>query len=274
MTMRLVASVYVDNQDRAAYPVRWVTRNLDMAEAVYLFGSDERNCALLRDIRESHPMAARMKLPPPVDVKIASPGDIARAQNACVDWLRANDAFDYCLLLQADTTVTARGLRFIEKFLSEGDDRRPVVMLVLQNIKMHVETHRTHFGVALIGRRSDNAEFVGDGAYTSGYWRSTDDSDRVWHALEIGALSVDAYGRKVSNHRNIWPDPMMARLAELYRGDRRSFILEALRHIRQRDLGGRSPRLAGLDDPDYFEYVQHHGLAEERTQVAGLLGSA
>ena len=264
--MKITASVYVDQQVRFQYPIEYVTRNLDFCDAIYLFGSDRESCEWLREMAARHPLGKKM-VAVEIGVKVVAPVDIASAQNACMEWMRRNENFDYHLLIQADTTITVLGVRSIRRFIGSGDPDRPVVMQKINHIRLHTDAGRTHFGVALIGRDSKDSKFVGDGAYTENYWVSSA-VDHIWHAIDIGYLSVDGFARKMDVRGSIWKDLLQAGLFWEYKENRSEFLKIALRDLVFRERCGVPSKMISEADEDYMEAVKHFGLEEERRLVS------
>lgn len=263
--MRVVSSVYVDHQERSKYPIEYVTRNISFCDKIYLFGSDAENADWLKSMKAKHLLGAKMEVVQ-INAKVSAPTDIAKAQNACLDWIRSNEVFDYYLLLQADTTLTALGIHNLMKFMGIGEPDRPVVMQKINRVHLHMDFGRTHFGIALIGKGSKDSRFVGDGAYTENYWVSSDRDD-VWHAMDVSYMSVDGFARKMDVRGRVWGDQRSAGLFWEYVNNRGNFLKIALRDMIFRERLGNVPTMVSMKDPDYAEAVKHFGLEGERDIV-------
>lgn len=265
--MRKVASIYVDHQDEIHYPVPFICRNLDMFDRIYLFSSDSINASLLEAEMKSHPLSNKVSVIS-IGVKIEDPSHIATAQNRCVEWLRENDGFDYVFVLQADTTVTKSGCRVLEDWFASEDVGRPPLMMKLRVITVHVESCRSYFGAAIIGRKSGRSKFVGDGAHTEGYWISTD-QDHVWHTIDVGKASVEAFKNKISRHTKTWhhSTALLDSTLRLYTEDRKEFIRTLLRNVRLT----HAVELDRTPDDAYEDFLDWFSLRAEREEVGAII---
>lgn len=263
--MSIAASIYVDNQRRYKYPIEYVLRNLDFCDAIYLFGSDAENKEALDEVKGTSHLRDRIQTID-IGVKVKTPMDISEAQNKCAEFVRGVSSFDYHLSLQADTALTNLGVKFVRKFAATGDPDRPVVALKISHVRLHTHAGRTHFGIALIGKGSDNRKFVGDGAYTEAYWVSSDKDD-IWHAIDISYLSIEGFIRKMDVRASVWKDSVQAGLFWEYKDSPKDFLKAALRDLVYRERCGKPAEMVSEKDSDYMEVVKYFKLEEERALV-------
>ncbi len=257
--MRIVAYTYVDHQEEIGYPIRLVTRNLGMCEAIHFFGSDSGNTILLKEERSSHPLRDRISCHE-VGRSINIPSDIAAAQNACLDWIRKNETFDFAIGLQADTMLSARALDLIVR-LAEPKHLASSIMLPVDHVRVYAVAHRSRFGCSLIGKDS-KAVFVEDGAYTRPYDELPDqDKDPALYAIDVGYYTPEMYYRHVRRNARTWQSVDGKVLADCYVRNRDEFIRSCLRRVKSYERKG-SPLTAvdaaSQEHAEIMEYFQCH----------------
>lgn len=233
--MRIVAYTYVDHQEEIQYPVGLATKNLSLCEAIYLFGADERNTKLLEAERERHPLKGRIRCRS-IGLGISSPKDIASAQNACLAWIRENEAFDGVIGLQADTMPGRRALQELEAWAKAGH-RSGCLVLPVDHVRTYAVAHRTSYGCALFGKDSRSV-FVEDGAVPDVYDRiPMAPTDLIPYCVDIGYYTPEMYYRHVERNAVTWRSEKGRELARLFRRDRDEFIRECLRKVRLYERG-------------------------------------
>lgn len=268
--MNLIACTYVDHQEEILYPVAYAALSFLEFDKIYLFGSDIRSVRQLEQDMEGHPLARKIVIEE-IGSKVFIPEDIAAGQNLCLDFIRRHETFDYVLFFQADLKVTKHGLSWIKEFLAGGDSQRPAQMLLVKQIFLHLDIGFNHFGCALVGRGSNGARFVHDGAYMETYQCSSYD-DKNAHCLSVGWLGIDQCKRHFRRHARTWNVGHMApearRMGELSEiKDDREFARQALGlaiERERRDKGNRFPNLMSVKSFDYMSAVGGLCLRSER----------
>jgi len=268
---RIVASVYVDHQEAIRYPVRLVAGALRFAESIWLFGSDARNTDALREEMDGHPLSGRLRFAE-LGIGVRCPGDIAAAQNACIERVRREDPHDHLAVVQADTLVTDEGAANVRDFCVPGDRARAACFQV-QHVRLHMRAHRTIYGLSVVG--ADSADrFVGDGAYLAGQGAFRTESDSC---IDLGYHSVEAYCRHVRQHARTWSSPWLGRWSALCSQgtaeSRLAFIRDAINHLRHHEYRGGVQAMMPLDGP-YGAIVEASGLRAEYEEIRSIAGLA
>lgn len=233
--MKIVAYTYVDHQAEIGYPIGLATGNLDLCESIHFFGSDLENTRLLDLEREKHPLKDRISCHT-IGVKINCPGDIASAQNACLEWIRKNEAFDFVIGLQADTMLGKRALVEVERISGSGNETA-CVLLPVDHVRTYAIAHRSCYGCAVFGKAS-RALFIGDGAYTDKFAPvQMAAADPEPYCVDVGYYTPEQYYRHVRKHAKTWNSPEGVALADTFLRDRDEFIRKCLRRVKGHERG-------------------------------------
>jgi hypothetical protein len=250
MSHGISAVTYVDHQQVIGYPVGFSTRSLDICERIYWLCGDDVSARLLMAHRDAHPLAERIEIDV-LGLRVATPGDIAAAQNAAVDEVRRRSDPDFVLLVHADTWVPhGAALAICARASASATDT--CVSFPARRITMFHAAAWSPWGVTLIGLDS-RARFIEDGSYTDQQLAQTTypqcPPPRGEHVVEVGYWSLEQYGRHKQQHEVTWPEPANVELARLFREDRDLFVERAL--VRLRDYEFRGPlQILPEDDED------------------------
>ena len=267
--MRIVAYTYVDHQAEIGYPIRLVTRNLSICDAIHFFGSDSENTILLESERSSHPLRDRISCHE-ISRNINIPADIAVAQNVCLDWIRKHETFDFAIGLQADTLLSARALDLIAR-LAEPKHLTSSIMLPVDHVRVYAVAHRSRFGCSLIGRES-RAVFVEDGAYTRPYDELPDqDNDPALYAIDVGYYTPEMYYRHVRRNARTWQSAPGESLAASYVRNRDEFIRSCLTRVKSYERKGSPLTAVDAASPEHMEIMEYFKCHDDYRSVCRII---
>lgn len=267
--MRIVAYTYVDHQAEIGYPIRLVTRNLSFCDAIHFFGSDSGNTILLESERSSHPLRDRISCHQ-INRTINIPADIAAAQNACLEWIRKNETFDFAIGLQADTMLSPRAMDLIVQ-LCETKHLSSSIMLPVDHVRVYAVAHRSRFGCSLIGKDS-KALFVEDGAYTKPYVELPDqDKDPALYAIDVGYYTPEMYYRHVKRNARTWQSAPGESLAASYATNRDEFIRSCLQKVKSYERQGAPLTAVDASKPEHAEIMEYFQCRDDFRHVLGII---
>lgn len=280
--MKLVAAIYLSNQDIIGYPVDYVAATLDFVDEIHLFGGDQANTDWLAALKERHPLGAKMFVDC-IDQKVETVGDIPAMMTKSVARLKGRA--DFVLVTQADTCATPESVQVVRSYMT--DQNRVMAAHLYCRIGFLYQHSGTGWGHTIVGGEFAG-RFDGDGF---GFDAEGHHIGRVgdgWNCcLEIGSLSPELYFRHQSSHVKTWReyglmgprlaaypgaiarDPLLAPWLQT-RVDRDEFLRLSLMDGRNRIVNTPLVPIESVD-ARFTKVIEDMGLRDDCTYVCGLV---
>jgi hypothetical protein len=185
--MKIVYQTYIDNQSAIDYPIEFLYKK---HPGLIVYVSDEEHKNLLSKYN-----------PIVVDQHVRKPNDISVAQNKCLKKTKELESPDFIVHVQADMYISSLGQKLIDDFCVD-DNIGSCSTLRVQHVRLGLKTHRTYFGVTIVGSDS-KSEFVGDGAYTNAN-SILGEHDDISPAYDIGYITIPQYYKHIKRHAITW----------------------------------------------------------------------
>ena len=238
-------ATYIDNQKEIGYPIHYLTNT---NPNLVIFTSDKENQNYILNSTSHHSNI--------IDFKIKNPGDIATAQNICIEKLFSLYGVDFIVWQQADIFIMPKGTSLIEEFCVEKNLDQTMA-LGLMHIKLFHNCGYSYYGVNVIGRKAwQRIKFTGDGAYLGS--GGADYCAKEDATLDIGYLSTDQCRRHMAQHKKTWTSNDNTH--ELPDDE---FVKEVLR---KHNYSGIIEK-----DSDYYKLIVHMGYEEEYEKVKKIM---
>lgn len=269
--MTVALFCYVDNQEVSQYPIDYIYKKIDWVDKKYLFVSDEVQQKLL-----GHVDATFVRL----GIRIEAPQHIGHAQEASLQWLKANDDSDFFLMAQASKMILPSCRDKVAE-VAVSSNRRSAFKYGCGYVRAYCRAYIGMFGCLLIGRDcSDHFNPLSDGAPSSFQSQGEPPTDD-WkvgvpnRTLDIGYFStVMAARHTLQNarlwHRGIWIRPAEAALM----GDMEPFLLKLYQEVREYNHGildlinpEKDPLMSGIMDD--LKLWDDYAFAKPIAQRAG-----
>lgn len=198
--MKIIYQTYVDHHKEIKFPLEFL---LKRHPELIIYTSDMQNandCIHLNTDTSNGPN------PIIINQKINIPGDIATAQNKCVEHTFQTIKPDYIVHVQADVYISFEAQKLIEEFCTT-EHLNNSAHLRMQHIRLGLIVDRTFFGATIIGKDCDH-RFTGDGAYLTTHNIIGD--HEVSTAYDIGYLTIDQYRNHIRKHAITWSSDVKA----------------------------------------------------------------
>jgi hypothetical protein len=268
--VRIVAYTYVDHQEEIGYPIGLVTRNLSFCDRIHFFGSDSENTACLLGELISHPLRERISCHE-IGRKIHVPADIAVAQNACLEWIRKNETFDFVIGLQADIMIGGLAMDLIRRITSSEKYLSESVLIPVDHVRCYAVAHRTRFGCVVIGKDA-KVQFVGDGAYTEPYRCLVEEEKNPnIYCLDVGYFTPEMYFRHVRRNARTWNSATGTAMADTYHRNRDDFIRQCLRKVRFYERGDIPLTPIDPNVPEHIIVMDYFKCRDDYNHVRGII---
>ncbi len=242
--MKIIYATYIDHQQEINYPINYLLKH---NPELMVFCSDEEN--------KNYCMQLGF-MPKIIDFKIRQPGDIASAQNICIDLIFNVYNPDFVVWNQADIFITKKGAKIIEDFCVEKNLDQTAA-LGLMHIKLFHHCGFTYYGINVIGRDAwPRIKFTGDGAYLGS--GGADYCAKEDSSIDIGYLTIEQCRNHIRQHEKTWSSPEI-----ISNQSDKEFVKTVL------DRHNYSGLIA--EDSEYFELIKDMGLVDEYNKVKELL---
>ncbi len=241
--MKIVFGTYLDNHAEIKYPIKFLLSELPQLQ---LFCSDEQE----RDILRHELGDVNVKI---INQKIKLPGDIALAQNTCLDLLFAKGA-DYVVWVQADMHLLPEFFELIHG-ICVPSNLTGSWGVNIQHLRLFHISVIGSFGVSIIGKDCPN-RFVGDGAYLGQAGSPIAGNKPV--AVDLGYLGITQCKDHLRQHGKTWSSNN-----DNYLLPDEEFTINFLDYV---DSSIGLYDFISQDSP-YYKFVERFGLAEEYNKV-------
>jgi len=250
---KIVACLYLDNQDQVGYPIEAVFRSVGFADEWVLVASDAANAEHLDALGKirTQPIIQSLLVS---GEKIQSSSDISRAMNTAMrlvfDW---NDA-DAVVLVQADTLSTPEVNAFVPSFV-ETMDLRHARWLVAADSQLY-HRFQAGWGYSIVGREWEGL-FHADGLSNMAEFAKNAPT-----CLHIGLLSTALARRHRRWNAHIWNVP--EHIGHIDSLDDEGFVLWHLDHVYTH---GRPLQRIESCDARFSRVIDELGLREDQKFV-------
>ncbi len=242
--MKIIFATYIDHQNEINYPIKYLVSKIP---EMLVFCSNDATQQILA-LEGIHAII--------IGIGINNPGDIAIAQNKCIDSIFNVEKPDFVVWNQADVLILPKGHEFIEGFCTEKNiDQTAALGLI--HLKLFHHCGFTYYGVNVIGRNAwPRIKFTGDGAYLGSGAADYCAKDDL--TIDIGYLTIDQCRRHIKQHEKTWSSTEI--ISDLPDKEFAKEIITRHNH-------------AGLilETSPYFETIKDMGLVDEYNKVKELL---
>lgn len=253
---KIVACLYLDNQDEAGYPLEHVIRSVDFADELVLVASDEENAGFLEAFGRPIITSAR----------IQNSSDISLAMNAAFNaaFIAHRDA-DAVVLVQADTLSTPDVGVYIRRLVTMMDPTHARWLTAADSqLYMHFQSG---WGYSIVGREWQG-RFHADGLSHTAAFASQKDTPGITppSCLHVGYLSSMLARRHRRLAARIWNVPEHIPLIDSM--SQEEFIYWHLDHVNQ-----YGAPLRDIEQVDYrfSRVIDEMDLREDQKLVHGVL---